>query len=151
MVNYGDCWEIIFWVGVYLAAGGGIHLLGRTNDPPRRPLFLSLFHNFLIFLTTWNLFLFSQFCYFSPRVKLNVKDVSGHVYLCNLNCETGESILVSCQTGHQITWKGWKLGFIIWNFQINAKWENQTNAFLEGEAYQFSCFPGSSSSVEKSS
>ena len=62
---YGDCWEIIFWVGVYLAGGGGIHLLGRTNDPPRRALFLSLFHNFLIILTTWNPFLFSQFCYFS--------------------------------------------------------------------------------------
>ena len=30
--NNNDCWEIIFWVGVYMAGGGGIHLLGRTND-----------------------------------------------------------------------------------------------------------------------
>ena len=35
-------------------------------------------------------------------------------------------------------------------FPNKCKGQNQTNAFLESEAYQFSCFPGSSSSAEKS-
>ena len=47
--------------------------------------------------------------------------------------------------------KRWKLRYIFLRFPNKCKGQNQTNAFLEGEAYQFSCFPGSSSSVEESS
>ena len=90
-------------------------------------------------------------------IKLDIKDACQYFFIglrtrvCYNVWESDErNVLLSCQTRHQLKCKGWKLRYIFWDFQINAKRGNQTNAFLkESEAYQFSCFPGSSSSVEE--